>query len=83
MLDFSGAETLTSIDVLHVEWVASLTSLGGLHNLAALDKLSLFNSPLLSQSEVDDLVAQTQVMPHEVCGTLDGSQCASEPCPMF
>ena len=66
-----------------LEWIASLTSLTSLHNLAQLSKLSLFNSPALTQSEVDDFIAQTQVMPHEVCGVLDGSECASEPCPMF
>lgn len=82
--DFNGAESLSSIDVLHVEWAAQLVSLEGLEGVTSLDKLLLYNNASLPQTEVEAFVAQVPPTTFsDVCGTLGGDECSNEMCPMF
>lgn len=81
--DLNGAESLTSVDVLHIEWAAELVSLEGLEGVMSLDKLLLYNDELLPQTAVEAFISQAQPPIYDVCGTLGGSECPDEMCPMF
>lgn len=83
LVDFSGAPKLASVDVLEIEWAASLTSLAGLEELSGLSKLLIRDNESLPWADVlaFELVAEPLVI--DICGGIDGPTCSSEPCPSF
>lgn len=83
LLDFGGAESLTHVGILHIERVASLTSLDGLHNVVSTDKVFAFNNVMLDPSEIEALIAATQPDSAGACGNLGEQECFTEMCPMF
>jgi hypothetical protein len=82
LASFSAAVSLSSVDVLQIQWVGSLTSLAGLENIPALDKLLVRNNAMLPWSLVDALILQTSPSVVDACGP-DGPVCSPEPCATF
>jgi hypothetical protein len=83
LVDLSAAVSLSSVDVLQIQWVTSLTSLAGLEQIPALEKLLIRNNPMLPYAAVDGLFQQTDPALHDLCGSLDGPPCSPEPCETF
>jgi hypothetical protein len=83
LVDFSAAVSLSSVDVLQIQWVSSLTSLAGLAQIPVLDKLLIRNNAMLPWGDVQGLMNQTTPMMWDVCGGLDGPACSTEACESF
>jgi hypothetical protein len=80
--DFVGMEQLISIDLLIVEWAASLVGFDGLENMNDVSKIEARNNAKLGWNLVEDLAGQTGAM-YEGCGGLGGDTCEPEPCQTF
>lgn len=83
LTNLTGALNLSSIDVLQIQWVSSLTSLAGVEQIAALDKLLIRNNQMLPWSAVTTVITQTNPALVDACGGVDGPECMSEPCETF
>jgi hypothetical protein len=80
-VDFAGAPVLADVDVLQVQWVASLTSFAGLEQIESLDKLVVRNNDALPWTAVEAFSAQTNPTAEDVCGGVGGPSCMDDPCP--
>jgi hypothetical protein len=84
LVDFTGAVKLSSLDVLQVQWVGSLTSLAGLEQIPALEKLLVRNNAMLPWGSVSSLITQTNPTVEDACGGIDAPQeCPPETCETF
>ena len=83
LVNLLGAPMLASIDVLQIQWVASLTSLAGLEGISSLSELTIKNNAALAWDAVMELQGQTGPLIADVCGGVGGPECAADPCPMF
>lgn len=83
LVDFTGSESLASVETLRVTWVSSLTGLGGLEGLGDLGKLQIQNNALLPWSDVLSLADQSGPQVLDSCGGIDGPECPLDECPMF
>ncbi len=83
LVDLAGAPSLASIDVLQIQWVASLTSLTGLGGLSELSKLQIRNNDALAWDDVVALESQTAPAVFDACGGVGGPTCPMDPCPSF
>jgi hypothetical protein len=83
LVDFSGALKLSSVDVLQIQWVASLSSLAGLEQISTLEKLLIRNNSMLPWGFVSSLITQTNPALVDACGGIDGPECSNLPCGTF
>ncbi len=81
--NLAGALSLSSIDVLQIQWVGSLTSLAGLEQIPSLDKLLIRNNAMLPWLQVQMLITQTSPAAVDACGGIGGPECPTEPCETF
>lgn len=83
--DFAGLEQILSIDVLLIEWVASLDSFAGLDNMIDVTDMQVRNNVGLDWQLVVDLVGQTGPTLFDGCGGIgiDAPECPVETCPTF
>ncbi len=81
LVDFTGLEQTLSIDVLQVEWVASLESFAGLESMVDVTTLAVNNNAKLDWQHVLDLAGQTGPTIFEACGGIGGPECPTEICP--
>ncbi len=84
LVDLVGAPQLGAVDVLRIEWVASLESLAGLAGLSSLTTLQIRYNDALPWDAVLDLAGQTGPLLLDACGGLGGPECPpADACPMF
>jgi hypothetical protein len=81
--DFVGLEQLLRVDLLLVEWAASLDSFAGLDNMNHVGDMQIRNNATLDWQFVLDLAGQTGPTLFDGCGGIGGDACPPEPCPTF
>ncbi|MFV8752408.1 hypothetical protein ACNOYE_17825 [Nannocystaceae bacterium ST9] len=83
LVDFAGLEQISSIDVMVIDWAASIESFTGLENMVDVTKMQVRNNAKLDWQKVVDLVGQTGPTLFDGCGGIGGPECPVETCPTF
>jgi hypothetical protein len=83
LVNFAGAVSLASVEVLQIQKVGSLTSLAGLEQIPTLDKLLIHDNAALPWSSVVGLIMQTSPEVADACGGVGGPVCSPVPCGTF